>query len=59
MILTKKNIEKWKASLDKKMMSKYEEPEYSKTQKDQDWINDCLGMSDDEVIDNEVSYWEE
>jgi len=59
MILTEKNIKKWKKNLDKKMKEQYKQKGFSKTRRDREWIEEFEGTTEQHAIDEEVQYWDE
>lgn len=59
MILTAKNIEKWKTLLSKKMKKRYGIDDYAETCSDKTWIEDYEGYTEEHVIDDEIQYWDE
>lgn len=60
MILTSENIQEWKRTLDQEFKRQYPQgAEYSQTRTDEDWIKEYEGYVIQDVIDDEVQYWEE
>jgi hypothetical protein len=59
MILTNKNLEKWKALLDKKMKKRYEVESYSDAKKDSEWLEEYTDYTEEDAIADEIQYWDE
>lgn len=63
MILTKENLQEWKAELNRKIKTaiNYESDTYSDCLTDEEWINDYEGEDVDQAIEDEIdgSDWEE
>ena len=59
MILTKDNLQEWKAKLTEDMMEQYDVPNYGNTLSNHEWITEHMGYDTQEVIDNEVECWDE
>ncbi len=53
MILTEKNIEKWKESVRKKMLKKHGIDGYDKTRSNKEWLEDYLGCDETAPISDE------
>lgn len=58
MKLTRSNIEEWKRELDEKMKRQFNTPKYLGMLDDEYWLT-YEGMTVDEVIAEETSYWDE
>jgi hypothetical protein len=58
MQLTKDNLVQWKEELRREMFEQYGINNYDKTYRDEDWLQDYLGFTPQDVIDGEVECWE-
>jgi hypothetical protein len=55
MILTKNNLQEWKAELNQKMLPYYPNDKYSETVDDKDWLDMYEGFDTDEAVYEELT----
>jgi hypothetical protein len=56
--LTESNIQTWKERFGSEISTRYGIPGYEQTLPDDDWLNQYLGYTVEEAVEQEVNSWE-
>jgi hypothetical protein len=58
MILQENNLLEWKKALDKKMKDRYDIDDYSGCLRDSEWLEEYIGYSEEQAIEDETDNWD-
>lgn len=59
MVLTNSNIKEWKDKLNEMMSVKTGTSDYSECLKDDEWLDEYIGYTCQDAVDDEIQYWDE